>query len=160
MNGVIALARRVPRAALGVRARGLCQRLAASSSISSFQVPDESGHVVYAQHLAETVQIPDKETVTRFRTSCRPPWSQLRFNDVVGGGRATAPLLCATRLPGGRGAPRRGPIRPTAMAPIESSNQPPLYYSLAAAAYLVLAVGRTCSIGSGSCDSSRPSWRR
>ena len=136
MRGVIALARRVPRAGWGCALAAFVNCLVWIVVIPPFQVPDESGHVVYAQHLAETGQIPDKENGYPFSDELQETLVALRFNDVVGRprDRATPSRYYDSAVD----AARQNPANPAnGNGAIESSNQPPLYYSLAAAAYLV-----------------------
>ena len=49
-----------------------------------FQVPDETGHVVYVQHLAETGDVPDKPGADPFSPELHALLDAVRFPDVVG----------------------------------------------------------------------------
>ena len=136
MSAVIALARRVPRAGWGCALAAFVNCLVWIVVIPPFQVPDETGHVVYAQHLAETGQIPDKENGYPFSDEMQATLVALRFNEVVGRprDRATPSRYYDSAVD----AARENPADPAnGNGAIESSNQPPLYYSLAAATYLV-----------------------
>lgn len=99
-----------------------------------FQVPDETGHLVYVQYLAETGEVPDNTGKAPFSPEEGATLDALRFNAIIGRPRDRAvstDLLDAEveRLQRDRPSPvGEGGV-------IESSSQPPLYYAAQAAVY-------------------------
>jgi 4-amino-4-deoxy-L-arabinose transferase-like glycosyltransferase len=101
-----------------------------------FQVPDETSHVVYAQHLAETGNIPHDVDGDPFSAELHAVLEAERFPQVVGRPR-DRPLLSEADQTA-VDAVVADPADPsTGSGWIESSSQPPLYYAMEAGAYLV-----------------------
>jgi 4-amino-4-deoxy-L-arabinose transferase-like glycosyltransferase len=100
-----------------------------------FQVPDETSHVVYVQHLAETGDIPDTDGADPFSSELHRLLEALRFPQVVGqpGDRVTPSEYFDRGVDAVVAAPPNGG---DGEGWIESSSQPPLYYSLGAGVYL------------------------
>jgi hypothetical protein len=100
-----------------------------------FHVPDETGHVVYVQHLAETGDVPDKPGADPFSPELHAFVEALYFPDVVG--RADERVTPSEYYDTGVDAVVDSP--PSSVGPggsIETSPQPPLYYTLQAGVYL------------------------
>ncbi len=113
----------------------LCNALAWGILVPPFHVPDETAHVAYAQYLAQTGKLP-KGVAGRAQYSpeINRTLAALRFYDVIGraenrppGTRAEAAELAAVR--------RAGPSRTGSGDVASATNNPPLYYGVAAAAY-------------------------
>lgn len=100
-----------------------------------FQVPDETGHIVYVQHLAETGDIPDTPGKGVFSDEQSALITALRFNQIIGRKRDRA---ISTELDE-RGVQAVGKDRPNPVSQggsIESSPQPPLFYAAESVVYL------------------------
>ncbi|MEA2456145.1 MAG: hypothetical protein QOI45_2407 [Thermoleophilaceae bacterium] len=101
-----------------------------------FQVPDETSHVVYIQHLAETGKIPLKKGGDPFSAELHAAVEAVHFPQVVGRPR-DRPLLSEADQRGVDAVVDDPPDPTTGSGWIESSSQPPLYYVVGAGAYLV-----------------------
>jgi 4-amino-4-deoxy-L-arabinose transferase-like glycosyltransferase len=100
-----------------------------------FQVPDETSHAVYVQHLAETGDIPDTDDADPFSSELHRVLEALRFPEVVGRPHDRATL--SEYFDRGVDAVVADPPDPAdGDGWIESSSQPPLYYTLGAGVYL------------------------
>lgn len=125
---------RIPVAARWCALIALLNALAWSLVVPPFQVPDETGHLVYVQYLAEEGEVPDNPGAAVFSPEQSAVLDALRFNAVVGQPRDRAvhtDLLDAE-------VERLGEERPSPVGgggSVESSPQPPLYYAAQAAVY-------------------------
>jgi 4-amino-4-deoxy-L-arabinose transferase-like glycosyltransferase len=135
MRYLLRAARRIPMAAR------LCALVAVVNAVvwaivtPPFHVPDETGHVVYAQHLAETGQVPDEPGEQPFSPELAAFLVELRFNEVVG--RRNERAIPSEAFDRSVDALVDDPPSPVgAGGAIETSPQPPLYYTLAAGVYL------------------------
>jgi 4-amino-4-deoxy-L-arabinose transferase-like glycosyltransferase len=101
-----------------------------------FQVPDETSHVVYVQHLAETGDIPDDEGGDPFSAELHGVLESIHFPLVVGRPRERPVLADYDQR--AVDAAIDDPADPaTGEGWIESSSQPPLYYAIEAGVYLI-----------------------
>lgn len=125
---------RIPVAARWCALIALLNALAWSLITPPFQVPDETGHLVYVQYLAETGEVPDNPGAAVFSPEQAAMLDALRFNAVVGRPRDRA---VSTELLDAE-VERLGEERPSPVGgggSVESSSQPPLYYAAQAAVY-------------------------
>ena len=135
MSRLAKLTGAVPRAARWCAAVAFLNALVWGVVTPAFQVPDESGHVVYVQHLAETGQVPDEPGVQPFSPELADLLIALRFNEVVGSPRDRAtPSVLHDRAVDNVVDHPSDPVGAGGI--IESSSQPPLYYTLEAGVYL------------------------
>lgn len=126
---------RLPRAARWCAAIAFVNALVWSFVTPPFHVADETGHLVYVQHLAETGDVPDEQGAEPFSPEQGQVLDALRFPQVVGNARERT----LTTEADDRALDRLGARRPDPVGPggaIESSTQPPLYYALEAGVYL------------------------
>lgn len=127
--------RRLPRAAWACSLIALVNAIVWILLIPPFQVPDEIGHFGYAQYVAETGDLPPQTAgVAQYSDEQQITLERLRFFNVVGRAdqrglwttaddRSLRDALAADPSPKGPGGAT------------SSTNQPPLYYALEAAAY-------------------------
>jgi 4-amino-4-deoxy-L-arabinose transferase-like glycosyltransferase len=100
-----------------------------------FHVPDETGHVAYVQHLAETGDVPVKRGADPFSPELHAFLATLSFAEVVG--RADERATPSEYYDSGVDAIVDDPPSPVGPGgAIETSPQPPLYYTLEAGVYL------------------------
>jgi 4-amino-4-deoxy-L-arabinose transferase-like glycosyltransferase len=130
-----AAVRRIPRAGRTCAAIALVNAVAWSIVVPPFHVPDEISHFGYAQYLAETGKPPPQAPgVAQYSPQEQLALERLHFFTVVG--RADQRPIWTT--PDDRGlrtalaedASPRGPGGASS-----ATNQPPLYYAIAAVAY-------------------------
>ncbi len=135
MRRAIDSLRRLPRAAVVCALVGFLNAVIWMVVTPPFQVPDETGHVVYAQHLAETGQIPDDDDAYPFSDELQATVVAQRFGELIG--RPDERSVPAEYYDSAVDSVVADPPNPAnGRGSIESSNQPPLYYAAAAAAYL------------------------
>jgi 4-amino-4-deoxy-L-arabinose transferase-like glycosyltransferase len=138
---VRALAGRVPAAGWAVTAAALCLGVAWSLLTPPFQVPDETSHVAYVQHLAETGRLP-KETADRapFSPQENAILGAIGFSRIIGRQGEKTPASAAEerylRTVERQGLPDAGAGNATT-----ASNNPPLYYLLQTPVYLATSSG-------------------
>jgi 4-amino-4-deoxy-L-arabinose transferase-like glycosyltransferase len=129
------LAGQIPKAARWCALVAFLNALVWAMVTPPFHVPDETGHVVYIQHLAETGDIPDEAGEQPFSPELASLLDALRFNDVVGRPDERA-LPSETFDRGVDALVDNPPSSVGAGGSIETSPQPPLYYALEAGVYL------------------------
>jgi 4-amino-4-deoxy-L-arabinose transferase-like glycosyltransferase len=131
----VKLVRRIPVAARWCMLIAFVNAVVWAFVTPPFQVPDETGHVVYVQYLAETGDVPDKPGKGVFSDEESALVVALRFNDVVGQKRdraiGTEVDDAAVRAVG---EDRPNPVGEGGS--IESSPQPPLFYAAESLIYL------------------------
>jgi 4-amino-4-deoxy-L-arabinose transferase-like glycosyltransferase len=141
LNGMRAIAGRVPPVAAVVFAVALLNGLAWSLLTPAFQVPDETSHFAYAQYVAETGH--------RAGTAARPEFSSEQAA-VMGAintfGIIGRPLVrtVATRSGGAQidrqiEEARDHAARDNGGGPSTASSQPPLFYAIEAVPYRLFA---------------------
>jgi 4-amino-4-deoxy-L-arabinose transferase-like glycosyltransferase len=126
----------VPKAARWCALAAFLNALVWTIVTPPFEVPDETSHIVYVQHLAETGEIPHKKGGDPFSAELHAVVEAVHFPQVVGRPR-DRPLLSDADQRGVDAVVGDPPDPSTGNGWIESSSQPPLYYVLAAGAYLV-----------------------
>ena len=135
MTRGLALLHRVPAAARWCALVAFLNALVWMIVTPPFHVPDETAHVTYVQHLAETGDIPDKQGADPFSPELHALLDALRFPVVVG--RPDERPTPSTYYDSGVDAVTESPPNPVGPGgAIESSSQPPLYYALEAGVYL------------------------
>jgi 4-amino-4-deoxy-L-arabinose transferase-like glycosyltransferase len=126
---------RVPSAARWCALAAFLNALVWAMVTPAFQVPDETGHVVYVQHLAETGDIPDTVGADPFSPELHALLDALYFPQLAG--RARERATPSEYYDSGVKAVMVAPPDPAGPGgAIESSSQPPLYYALEAGIYL------------------------
>jgi 4-amino-4-deoxy-L-arabinose transferase-like glycosyltransferase len=132
---LLQVARRVPRAGRWCALIAFTNAVVWAMVTPPFQVPDETGHVVYAQHLAETGEVPAESGEGPFSPELSAFLIALRFNEVVGRPRDRAtPSEYYDRSVDEVVEDPPSPVGPGGS--IETSTQPPLYYALESGVYL------------------------
>jgi 4-amino-4-deoxy-L-arabinose transferase-like glycosyltransferase len=126
--------RRLPVAARWVALVALLNALAWSLITPPFHVPDETGHVAYLQHLAETGTIPNTPDAAVFSAEQARTLEALAFPSVVGRPRDRT-LFSTLQDRGLDEVEGAGLSRKSAGGTVESSNQPPLFYGMEALVY-------------------------
>jgi 4-amino-4-deoxy-L-arabinose transferase-like glycosyltransferase len=131
----LAVLRRVPAAGRWCAVVAFVNALVWMMVTPAFHVPDETAHVAYVQHLAETGDILDKQGADPFSPELHAFLDALRFPVVVGrpGERSTPSTYYDRGVDAVMGSP---PSSAGQGGFIESSSQPPLYYALEAGVYL------------------------
>jgi 4-amino-4-deoxy-L-arabinose transferase-like glycosyltransferase len=100
-----------------------------------FHVPDETGHVVYVQHLAETGTVPIESGADPFSPELHAFLRALRFGDVVG--RSNERAVLSEYYDSGIRSVMDDPPSPVGPGGHTTpSSQPPLYYAVEAGVYL------------------------
>ena len=127
---------RLPKAARWCALVAFLNALVWTIVTPAFQVPDETSHVVYVQHLAETGDIPHAKDGDPFSAELHALVEAEHFPQVVGHPH-DRPLLSDADQRGVEAVVHHPPDPSTGSGWIESSSQPPLYYTLGAAAYLI-----------------------
>lgn len=102
--------------------------------VPPFHVPDETGHLVYVQYLAEKGEVPDNPGAPVFSPEEAVLLDALGFNSVAG---RTRDRVVLTRLADAQvdAAHDRGASRVGGGGEVSSSAQPPLFYVLEAGVY-------------------------
>jgi 4-amino-4-deoxy-L-arabinose transferase-like glycosyltransferase len=124
---------RLPRAAWIVLVVGFVNAAIWTALIPPFQVPDETDHFAYAQYLAETGKPPPQGPQPSLSPQESTALNGLFFYDVIG-----HPAERGVTTPGEDANLRRAlaGANPRGAGGLDSvSNQPPLYYALAAIPY-------------------------
>lgn len=138
---VRSLTARVPAAGWMVTAAALCLGVAWSLLTPPFQVPDETSHVAYVQHLAETGKLP-KETADRapFSPQENAILGAIGFARIIGRAGEKTPTSASEerylRTVERQRLPKAGAGNATT-----ASNNPPLYYLLQTPIYLATSSG-------------------
>jgi len=127
--------RRIPAAARWCALVALANALVWSLVTPPFHVPDETVHVAYLQHLAETGRIPNKPGATVFSAEEAGVLDALRFNAVVGSARDRT-VSTEAQQRGVETAERAVRSRVSGGGTAESSSQPPLFYAYESIGYL------------------------
>jgi 4-amino-4-deoxy-L-arabinose transferase-like glycosyltransferase len=128
--------RRIPRAGWVVFVIAFVNVAIWTAVIPPFQVPDETGHFAYAQYLAETGRPPPQGPVAQFSAQEYTALANLFFFDVIGHPQewgVTTPAEDRSLRAALAAGP--SPVGPGGASSI--TNQPPLYYALAAIPYWV-----------------------
>jgi hypothetical protein len=126
--------RRVPRAGWLVFLVAFLNAAIWTAVIPPFQVPDETGHFAYAQYLAETGKPPPQGPVAQLSPQESTALANLFFFNVIG-----HPLERGVITPAEQSSLRASlaadpsPVGPGGASSI--TNQPPLYYAMAAIPY-------------------------
>ncbi len=134
VGGRLGRLRRIPRAGWAVFVIGFVNVAIWTAVIPPFQVPDETGHFAYAQYLAETGQPPPQGPVAQFSPEEYVALANLFFFDVIGHQQERGVITPAEDR-SLRAALAAGPSRSGPGGASSITNQPPLYYALAAIAY-------------------------
>jgi len=135
---VIARARRqlgrVPRAGWLVFLVAFVNAAIWTAVIPPFQVPDETGHFAYAQYVAQTGKPPPEGPLVQFSPQEYTALANLFFFDVIGHNQERGVITPAEQSSLRASlATDPSPVGPGGMSSI--TNQPPLYYALAAIPY-------------------------
>lgn len=135
MSRVVDAVRRVPRAGRACALIALVNALVWSIVVPPFQVPDEISHFGYAQYLAETGKPPPQTPGARqYSDEEQTALTYLGFFTVVGQ-PDQRPIGTAAEERSLRAALAAHPSRRGQGGPSSATNQPPLYYALAAVPY-------------------------
>jgi 4-amino-4-deoxy-L-arabinose transferase-like glycosyltransferase len=125
---------RVPRAGWLVFLVAFLNAAVWTAVIPPFQVPDETGHFAYAQYVAETGKPPPQGPVPQFSPQEYTALSNLFFFDVIGHEQERGVITPAEQSSLRASlAADPSPVGPGGASSI--TNQPPLYYALAAIPY-------------------------
>jgi len=128
--------RRIPRAGWLVFLVAFVNVAIWTAVIPPFQVPDETGHFAYAQYLAETGRPPPQGPVAQFSAEEYTALGNLFFFDVIGHPQERGVITPAEdRTLRAALAAGPSPVGPGGASSI--TNQPPLYYALAAIPYRI-----------------------
>lgn len=136
IGAALATGRRLPRAAWACFLITLVNAAVWGVLVPPFQVPDEISHFGYAQYLAETGKPPPQGNTAQYSPQEQTALNALGFFSVVGqphmrgiltrdDDRALRQALAARPSPRGPGGAS------------SATNQPPLYYAIAAVPYLL-----------------------
>lgn len=129
------LARRVPRAAWLCALVALVNGVAWSLLVPPYQVPDENAHVAYVQYIAEAGNLPVRVAGEPYSVEQQEVLTYLHLYDVIGRVNNRPPITAKeTRLLREAEAQDLSPVGPDAN---NATENPPLYYALAAVPYLV-----------------------
>ncbi|MEA2371200.1 MAG: hypothetical protein QOH12_1594 [Solirubrobacteraceae bacterium] len=134
MRRPLASLRRVPRTGWLVFLVAFVNVAIWTAVIPPFQVPDETAHFAYAQYLAETGKPPPQGPVEQFSPEEYTALGGLHFFDVIGHPQDRG-VITPAQDQSLRAALAAGPspVGPGGASSI--TNQPPLYYALAAIPY-------------------------
>jgi hypothetical protein len=125
---------RVPRAGWLVFLVAFVNAAVWTAVIPPFQVPDETGHFAYAQYVAETGKPPPQGPAPQFSPQEYTALANLFFFDVIGHEQERGVITPAEQSSLQASlATGPSPVGPGGASSI--TNQPPLYYALAAIPY-------------------------
>jgi 4-amino-4-deoxy-L-arabinose transferase-like glycosyltransferase len=125
---------RVPRAGWLVCVVAFVNAAIWTAVIPPFQVPDETGHFAYAQYVAETGKPPPQGPAPQFSPQEYTALANLFFFDVIGHEQERGVITPAEQSSLQASlATGPSPVGPGGASSI--TNQPPLYYALAAIPY-------------------------
>lgn len=126
--------RRIPRAGWACFVVALVNAVIWGLIVPPFQVPDEISHFAYAQYLAETGKPPPQGPGSPYSPQENVAISQLFFYQTIGDPRFRGVLTPAQNR-ALRAALSQDPSPVSTGGASAASNQPPLYYALAAVPY-------------------------
>ena len=128
------LARRVPRAGWVVFVIALVNAAVWTIVIPPFQVPDETAHFAYAQYVAETGRPPPQGPLAQYSAQESTALNSLYFFSVIGHPDERGVITPAEDASLRQAlASHPSPVGPGGASAV--TNQPPLYYALAAIPY-------------------------
>lgn len=132
--------RRIPIAGRWIAALAIANALAWMLIVPPGHIPDEDQQVAYAQYLAETGKLPHDAPGRSFSPEMDQTWGALRFYAQLG--RSYEPALWAQSQEGSLRAVEHAKLARIDTGDAEAAtNNPPMYYLLAAIPYHVASGG-------------------